>query len=149
MTTLKTRQNRASVTEFLRRIPDPEQRRDAKAIHALMRRVTGAPARMWGSSIVGYGSYHYRYPSGREGDWFTTGFSPRKGTLTLYIMSGFPAHASLLKRLGRHKTGGSCLYIKRLTDIDLGVLERLIVASVRQLARRWPAQERHSRRTRK
>ena len=149
MATLKTRENRASVTEFLRRIPDAQQRRDAKVVHALMRRVTAAPARMWGSSIVGYGRYHYRYPSGREGDWFLTGFSPRKGTLALYIMSGFPAHASLLKRLGKHKTAKSCLYVKHLADIDLDVLERLIVASLRQLVRRWPSQEQRSRRRRK
>ena len=92
---------------------------------------------MWGSSIVGFGSYHYRYESGREGEWFLTGFSPRKQHLAIYIMSGLKRHRPLLKNLGTHKTAGSCLYLKDLDDVSLPVLKRLIAVSVRDVRRRW------------
>jgi hypothetical protein len=129
---LKTKKTGASVKAFLDAVEDPEQRKDCKAIAALMKRVTGAVPKMWGASIVGYGSYHYRYASGREGDWFLAGFSPRKRDTTLYVMSGFEDDKvrDLLARLGKHKTGKACLYIKKLADVDLDVLEELVRTSV-------------------
>jgi hypothetical protein len=136
MATLKTTPNRASVAAFLAAIPDEDRRRDCRRVVQLMKRVTRAQPKMWGPSIVGFGSYHYKYESGREGDWFLAGFSPRKSDLTLYIMSGFPQHEALMKRLGKHKTGKSCLYIKRLADIDEGVLEELVRRSVAYVAER-------------
>jgi hypothetical protein len=134
---LKTRLNEASVDAFLRSIPDEERRRDCRQVAAMMRRITRAKPKMWGTSIVGFGSYHYRYETGREGDWFLTGFSPRKQDLTLYVMAGFVRHDSLLKKLGKHKTGKSCLYIKRLADVDAGVLEALVSESVKQTRKTW------------
>lgn len=127
---LKTRPTNASVAAFLNAIEDPDRRRDCKAIAQLMKRVTGAKPKMWGPSIVGYGSYHYRYASGREGEWPLAGFSPRKNDLTLYIMSGFRGQQALLKKLGKHQTGKACLYLKRLADVDLDVLEELVRRSV-------------------
>jgi hypothetical protein len=133
MAELKTKKNRASVAAYLDAIADPDQRKDAKTVAKLMREVTGEKPAMWGTSIVGYGNYHYRYASGREGDWMLTGFSARKGNLTLYIMAGFAAYAALLKKLGKHKTGKSCLYVKCLEDIDLAVLRQLVAASVEHM----------------
>jgi hypothetical protein len=129
MAALKTRANDASVGDFLNGIEDPVLRKDCKAIAKLMREVTGQRPRMWGASIVGFGSCRYTNTAG-GGEWFLTGFSPRKGTITMYIMSGFAVHKSLLAGLGRHKTGKSCLYVRRLEDIDQRVLRRLIAASV-------------------
>ena len=103
----------------------------------MMRAATGSRARMWGTSIVGYGSYHYQYASGREGDWMLVGFSPRKQNLVVYIMPGFDRFARLLEKLGKYKTGKSCLYIKRLADIDEAVLERLISDSVADMRSRY------------
>lgn len=130
MTELKTRPTDASVARFLDGVPDAAMRDDCRALVAMMEKASGEPPRMWGSSIVGFGSYHYKYDSGREGDWFLTGFAPRKQDLTLYIMPGFERYGELLGRLGRHKTGKSCLYIKRLADVDLDVLEELVTRSV-------------------
>ena len=130
MAELKTHKTKASVSAFLNSIEDPQQRKDAKAVAKIMREVTGAKPTMWGPSMVGYGKYHYKYASGRDGDWFQTGFSPRKGNLTLYIMDGFAKQAAMLKKLGKHKTGKSCLYVKRLEEVDLGVLRKMIEASV-------------------
>jgi len=135
----KTRETRASVAKFLAAQKDPQRVADCQAIHDIMARVTGAEPRMWGASIVGFGSYHYRYESGREGDMLRTGFSPRKEALTLYIMGGFPRHAALMAKLGKYTTGKSCLYIKRLADVDLAVLERLIRESWDHMATRYPA----------
>ncbi len=126
----KTRPTRASVTAFMTAIRDPEMRTDAKKVAAMMRRATGKRARMWGPGIVGYGSYHYRYESGREGDFMITGFAPRKQALTIYIMPGFERFQGLMSKLGRYKTGKSCLYVKRLADVDETVLEQLIHESV-------------------
>ena len=126
----KTKPNKASVTDFINGIDDPEKRRDARRIAAMMRRATGKRATMWGPAIVGYGSYHYEYASGRSGDWMLTGFSPRKQALTLYIMPGFGSYDGLMKRLGKYKTGKSCLYVRRLSDVDEAVLEELIAKSV-------------------
>ncbi len=130
MSELKTKQNKASVSAFLQSIEDPQKRKDAKAVAKMMREATGAKAKMWGTNIVGYGNYHYKYASGREGDWFLSGFSPRKQALTLYIMSGFQGQDALLKKLGKFKTGKACLYIKKLEDVDLAVLRKLIDKSV-------------------
>lgn len=98
-----------------------------------MEEITGEPAKMWGDSIVGFGSYHYKYASGQEGDWMLTAFSPRKQNLTLYIMPGFERYENLMKQLGKYKTGKSCLYIKKLEDVDLEVLKELIDLSVKQM----------------
>ena len=130
----KTRATDADVENFLAAIPDPGRREDCQRIRALMEAATGAPARLWGPSIVGFGVYHYRYESGREGDWMVTGFSPRKNDLTLYIMPGFARYEALMAKLGKHKTGKSCLYIKRLADVDMAVLETLVRESVAAMA---------------
>jgi hypothetical protein len=127
----KTQKTKASVSAFLNAIEDDQKRKDAKAVHKMMREATGARAAMWGAAIVGYGSKRYAYASGRTGDWFQVGFSPRKQALTLYIMDGFREYAPLLKKLGKHKTGKSCLYVKRLSDVDEGVLRELIERSVK------------------
>jgi hypothetical protein len=129
----KTQPTRASVTAFMAAIGDRQMRADAKKVAAMMRRATGKRARMWGPSIVGYGSYHYRYASGREGDYMITGFSPRKQALSIYIMPGFDRFQGLMSKLGKYTTGKSCLYIKRLADVDEAVLERLIDESVRYM----------------
>jgi hypothetical protein len=120
----------AEVAAFLESIPDERQRRDASTVAALLEKVTGHAPVMWGTKMVGFGSYHYRYASGREGDTFLVGFAPRGKNLTLYIMDGFTEYAALLERLGKHSTGKSCLYIKRLDDVDVGVLEEIVRKSV-------------------
>ncbi len=128
MAELKTKANDASVAEFLKGIKDERTREDCKAIAKIMSTVTGSKPRMWGTSIVGFGKYHYQYDSGREGEWFLAGFSPRKQNLTLYCMGGF--QGDLIKKLGKYKTGGSCLYIKRLEDVDVPTLKKLVEKSV-------------------
>ncbi|MCM2255565.1 MAG: DUF1801 domain-containing protein [Vicinamibacteria bacterium] len=129
---LKTKENDQSVAGFLATVADPERRRECETIVALMQRATGEPPRMWGTSIVGFGRYRYRSPAtGREGDWMLTGFSPRKQALTLYLMSGFAPLADLMVKLGKHSTGGSCLYVKKLADVDLKVLEQAVKRSIR------------------
>jgi hypothetical protein len=129
----KTKKNQASVAEFLAGVADPKRRADAEAATALMAEVTGAEPTMWGGSIVGFGSYHYRYASGREGDWPAVGLSPRKQALTIYLSAGFDGYDDLLARLGPHSTGKSCLYVKRLSDVDDEVLRELVRAGFRQL----------------
>jgi hypothetical protein len=138
---LKTKKTAASVTSFLDALPDPVQRADSRQLVKLMKEATGKAPRMWGPTIVGFGDYHYRSQSGREGDWFVTGFSPRKGNLSLYLMSGFDRHGALLAKLGKHKTSKGCLYIKTLEDVDLGALRQLIQASVKQMAARQAKQK--------
>lgn len=133
MAELKTKKNTASVTKFLDSVENDQRRKDAKAVLKLMKEVTGEKPAMWGAAIVGFGSCHYTYESGREGDWFLTGFSPRKANLTLYVMSGFAGYDGLLKKLGKHKTGKACLYIKTLEDIDMDVLRELIERSVEHM----------------
>jgi hypothetical protein len=128
---LKTQVNDASVEDFLNAVTDEQKRADCFEILRLMEQVTKEEPKMWGPSIVGFGSYHYKGASGREGDWMLTGFSPRKANLTLYIMGGFDPHQDLLKKLGKHKTGGGCLYIKRLDDVDQEVLKELVAESVK------------------
>jgi len=121
----KTKATDVSVDDFIAAVADSSQRADAENIRAMMEKLSGEPAKMWGPSIVGFGSYHYRYESGREGDMCRIGFSPRKGQTVLYLIDGFEGHSELLARLGKHKTGKSCLYIKRLADVDQAVLEQL------------------------
>lgn len=131
MAELKTKPSGASVAAFLEAVQGEERRADCRTLAKIMRKVTKAAPKMWGASIVGFGSYRYRYASGREGDWFPVGFSPRKKDLTLYLMGGFSEQPALMKRLGKYKSGGACLYLKRLADVDLAVLEKLIAASVK------------------
>ena len=139
MAELKTRPTDASVEAFLDAVEDERKRSDARVIAGMMAEITGAPGVMWGSSIVGFGSYHYRYASGREGDFLETGFSPRKRALTLYVMAGFSEYDDLLDRLGKHTTGKSCLYVKRLSDIDLDVLRELLQRSVAHIREKYSA----------
>jgi hypothetical protein len=131
MAELKTKLNDANVTDFLNKIVDEEKRADSFEILKLMQQVTKQEPKMWGSSIIGFGHVHYVYASGREGDWFVTGFSPRKQNLTLYVMGSFNPHADLLEKLGKHKTGVGCLYINKLKDVDVKVLKELIKQSVK------------------
>lgn len=140
MAELKTKKNRKSVKAFLDAVENDRRREDAKAVLALMKEVTGETPRMWGDAIVGFGDFRYVYETGREGDWFLTGFSPRKQSLTLYIMSGFAAYDDLLGKLGKHKTGKSCLYVNKLDDIDLTVLRRLVKQSVAAMRKREKTQ---------
>ena len=111
MAELKTKENDQSVEVFLAGIEDAQKQQDCRTLVAIMQEATGAAPRMWGDAIVGFGHYHYKYASGREGDWFLTGFSPRKQNLTLYIMAGFDNYDALLARLGKHSIGKSCLYV--------------------------------------
>ena len=134
MAELKTKLNNGDVHAFLNNIPDEKKRQDALTILKLMQEATDIKPRMWGDSIVGFGSYHYKYASGREGDWFLTGFSPRKQNLTLYIMPGFEKYEILLSKLGKHSTGKSCLYIKKIEDVDVDVLKELVKQSVEYMA---------------
>jgi len=127
----KTKKTKASVAEFLNAIEDPQKRKDSKTIVKMMKEATGNKPAMWGAGMVGFGNYHYKYASGREGDWFLTGFAPRKQDLTLYIMDGFKSYKPLMKRLGKYKTGKACLYIKRLDDVDVVALRELITRSVK------------------
>ena len=139
MAELKTKERNASVTAFLSGITDKQKRADCKAIAKMMREATGKRAKMWGTSIVGFDRYDYRYASGRSGTFMVTGFSPRAQNIAVYIMPGFGKFAALMKKLGKHKTGKSCLYIKRLSDVDSAVLARLITESVREMRRKYGA----------
>ncbi|MCA9735746.1 MAG: DUF1801 domain-containing protein [Deferribacteres bacterium] len=126
----KTKPTEASVSEYINTIEDETRREDCWTVHKIMREVTQAEPIMWGPSIVGYGTYHYVYKSGQEGDWMITGFANRKQALTLYIMAGFSKYDELMARLGKFQTGKSCLYVKKLADIDLDILQELIKESV-------------------
>lgn len=135
MAELKTKATNASVSKFLEGVKDDERREACLAVAKIMKKATGEDPKMWGPSIVGFGSMRYKYTSGRELDWFITGFSPRKGDLTLYIMPGVERFTDQLKSLGKYKTGKSCLYVKKLADIDQSVLRQLVEASVKEMAR--------------
>ena len=135
MTELKTKPTNESVQDFINRIPDPERRQDCFAVAKIMEEITGDKPKMWGPSIIGFGTHHYKYASGREGDWPVAAFSPRKKDLTLYIMMGLDKDDELMKQLGKHSVGKSCLYIKRLSDIHLPTLKKLIKASVKATTR--------------
>jgi hypothetical protein len=135
MAELKTKPTDQSVNRFVKGIPDEGRRQECRTLLSMMEDITGSPARMWGSSIVGFGSYHYAYASGRQGDWFLTGFSPRKQNLTVYVLMGFEAKPALMKTLGKYSTGKSCLYIKSLEDVHVPTLKKLVRESVRELKR--------------
>ena len=132
MAELKTKATTQSVERLLKGISDPERRQDCFAVAKIMEEIPGCEPKMWGTSIVGFGTQHYKYASGREGDWMLTGFSPRKQNLTLYITSGFDKYESLLQKLGKHTTAKSCLYIKQLSDVDLPTLKKIIRDSVKE-----------------
>lgn len=134
----KTKPTQQEAAEFVASIEDSRKRADCLELITLMGDVTGEAAKMWGSSIVGFGNYHYKYASGREGDFFLTGFSPRKQALTVYIISGFEVHAKLVGRLGKFKTGKSCLYVKNLDDLDRSVLAQLVTESVLYRRKKYP-----------
>ena len=134
----KTQPTHASVKAFLDAVPSARRREDARVVAEMMKEATNSPAKMWGPSIVGFGSYHYTYASGREGDSPLVGFSPRKDALTLYILGGFETYETFLDKLGKHKIGAACLYIKSLDDVDLKVLKKLITASVRHMRKLHP-----------
>ena len=129
----KTVRTTADVGEYLAAVPDERRRADAQALCTLIAETTGAAPAMWGTAIVGFGTYHYRYASGREGDWPPVGLSPRRQSLTLYIAEGFDRHADLLARLGPVTTGKGCLYLKRLADVDADALRELVAAAFERL----------------
>lgn len=134
----KTVATKASVTEFINNVDDEQKRKDSKQLVKLMKEATGEKAVMWGTSIIGFGSYHYKSERSRqEGDWLLTGFSPRKQNMTVYIMSGFDNYDALLKKLGKYKTSGSCLYFKKLEDIDQDVLRSLVSESVEYMKKQY------------
>lgn len=135
----KTQATSADVTAFIEAVADETQRADAHVIAAMMARLSGAPPKMWGPSIIGFGSYHYKYDSGREGDSLRIGFSPRKGQTVLYLPGTISGQTDLLARLGKHKEGKGCMYIKRLSDVDIGVLEEMVRASVGYMAQTYPS----------
>jgi hypothetical protein len=139
MSDLKTKPSDASVAEHLTRIADPLRRQDCETVIGLMRRVTGEEPKMWGTGMIGFGTYRYRYQTGREGDWPLAGFASRKDSLTLYIMAGVERFPALLQKLGKHKTGKGCLYVKRLSDVDTQVLEELVRSSVEHVRKTYPA----------
>ncbi len=134
----KTKPTDLSVEAYLSAIDDPARRDDCRAIAALMEKVTGEAPQMWGASIVGFDSYHYKYASGREGDACATGFSSRKGDISVYLSAGGAEQEALLALLGRHKMGKACLYIRSLADVDLAILERLVAGSVAEIKRLYP-----------
>ena len=138
MAETKTKPTAVSVDSFLDAVPDPQRRADGKALRAMFERITGEPAAMWGPSIVGFGTYHYKYDSGREGDMCRLGFSPRKAELVLYVLTESEGEDALLARLGKHKTGKCCLYIKKLSDVDQGVLEELTVHTLDYMGEKYP-----------
>ena len=135
---LKTKATVLNVDEFIKAVADEGQRSDAYLLAAMMERLSGHKAKMWGPSIIGFGTYHYKYASGHEGDMCRIGFSPRKGNTVLYIADGFTGYADLMAKLGKHKTGESCLYIKRMSDIDEGVLEELCLRSLEYMSEKYP-----------
>jgi hypothetical protein len=132
----KTKATKASVEGYLSAIKDEARRTDCAALAKLMAKATKQQPKMWGSSIVGFGSYHYKYESGREGDSCLTGFSSRKGDISVYVVASFPGQEQLLSKLGKHRMSGGCLYLRKLSDVDLKVLEQLVVRSVAERKRR-------------
>ena len=138
MAELKTRQNNQSVASFIQSIEDPVKRKDCESLKRLMAKITRKRAKMWGDSIIGFGSYHYKYNSGREGDYFVTGFSPRKQNLTIYIMPGFSQYRQKLEKIGKHKTSVSCLYVKTLEQLDMELLSEIITDSVSRMKKMYP-----------
>ena len=133
----KTKETEASVDTFLANIKDDQKKADCLVLKSMMSRITDSPAKMWGASIVGFGTYYYKYDSGREGDFMKVGFSPRAQNVTVYIIAGFDRYEALMSKLGKHKTGKSCLYIKKLDDIDLDVLEELVKESYNLMTEKY------------
>ncbi len=138
MAELKTKVNDASVKDFILTVDDEQKQKDCFKLIDIMQEITGEEGKMWGTSIVGFGTYHYKYESGREGDFMTVGFSPRKQALTLYIMAGFSHYDDLMQKLGKYKTGKSCLYVKKLEDVDEKILKELIRSSVKFIKDKYP-----------
>lgn len=138
MSTNKTQPTQNSVEEYLNSIPDEQKRRDSWEIHALMEKLSGFKSTMWGDSIIGFGQYHYCYDSGREGDFFRCGFSPRKQNIALYLMGDSSSYNSLFDSLGKHKRGKSCLYINRLDQINVTILKEIISASLEYMNQAYP-----------
>jgi len=137
MAEIKTKRNDGDVAAFLNRVEDDKKRADSFQLLQIMEEITGKKPEMWGGSIIGFDSYHYVYASGREGDWPIVGFSPRKQNLTVYIMPGFDRYEALMQKLGKHKIGKSCLYIKKLKDVDEAVLKELIQESVSYMRNKY------------
>lgn len=135
MAELKTRKNEQDVEAFLNSVEHDKRREDSFVVLELMKEVTGEEPKMWGNSIIGFGEYRYKYASGREGDWFLTGFSPRKQAMTLYIMGGFDQYGELLAKLGKYSTGKGCLYIKKIEDVDVDMLRELVAKSAEHAAK--------------
>jgi len=135
----KTQENDGDVAAFLESVENPKRRADAEVVLEMMTRITGLSARMWGASIIGFGMYHYKYESGREGDYMRVGFSPRKANLVVYILPGYTDFSEILGRIGKYKKGKSCLYINKLADVDMAVLEELVVAGLADMAEKYPA----------
>lgn len=135
---IKTKATDISVDDFIDAVPDPQRREDAKKVRAMFERVTGEPARMWGPTIIGFGSYRYKYDSGHEGVMCRMGFSPRKAELVLYVLTGAAGQAANLARLGKHRTGKVCLYIKKLSDVDEAVLEEMTAAALAHMNEKYP-----------
>jgi hypothetical protein len=136
MAELKTKKNNASVEKFLAAVPNETRQADARALIDIFRDITKAEPKMWGTSIIGFGDYHFKYESGREGEWFVAGFSPRKQNITLYLMGGYEQYPELLQALGKHKTGKACLYVNRLEDVHLPTLKKLIRTSVNAMKKK-------------
>jgi hypothetical protein len=134
----KTKQTDKSVTAFLESVENKTKREDSFKLVELMQEITGEEPKMWGDTMVGFGKYHYKYASGREGDALMVGFSPRKQNLALYILAGFDEEEGLLNRLGKHSTGKSCLYVKKLSDIDMDVLREMVERSVKHMRETYP-----------
>jgi len=139
MEELKTKKNSGSVFDFLKTVKDAGIINDCKILSDIMKEITGENPAMWGKRIVGFGSFHYKYDSGREGDWFLTGFSPAKNNLTVYIMSYIDETDDLYKKLGKFKNGKSCLYIKKLKDVDLTILKKIFKKSISSVKKKYPA----------
>lgn len=138
MAEIKTRATEVSVDDFIAGLENPQRREDAKTVRAMYERLTGEPAKMWGPTIIGFGSYHYKYESGHEGTMCRMGFSPRKAELVLYVLTGFAGQPELLARLGKHKTGKVCLYIKKLADVDETVLEDIAARALAHMNEKYP-----------
>ena len=134
----KTKETAEPVEDFLYAVDNATRRADGLALNDIFKEVTGYAPRMWGPSIIGYGSYHYTYASGREGDSLATGFSPRKANISIYVMPGYANYSEILSRLGKHKMGKSCLYVNKLADVDVEVLKELIRAGLGDLDKKWP-----------
>lgn len=134
---LKTTVNDGDVIQFLESVDHEKRQADSLVVLELMKDITGQEPKMWGSSIVGFGQYHYKYESGREGDFLKIGFSPRKQSLTIYIMPGFERYDQLMEQLGKYKTGKSCLYINKLEDVDLNILQELIRESYQYMTKKY------------